>query len=207
MTTTPLPANAPAPNILLQTTDGENVQLAQFWQRAPVLIFFVRHIGCVFCREQVRAMAQRYDDIRARNAEVIAIIPTDAINAGRFARSLRLPYPVLSDTPRRAFAAFGLYETTMSDLAQPEVLLRTARQFARGNIPTVNPFSSSLTQLGGVFIVDSAGIVRLGHAATPVFTYPSIDSCLAVLDSMQGPARAGTREDPAMAIDAKVSLV
>src|SRR6476661_9599051 len=164
MTTTPLPIGAAAPTVLLQTIDGESVRLAQFWRSAPVVIFFVRHVGCVFCREQVRMLAQRYDDIRARGAEVIAIIPTDAINASRFARSLRLPYPVLCDMPRRAFAAFGLYETTIGDLAQPEVLLRTARQFARGNIPTVNPFSSSLTQLGGVFIVGSDGVVRLGHA-------------------------------------------
>ena len=62
---------------------------------------------------------------------------------------------------------------------------RTARQFARGNIPAVNPFSSSLTQLGGVFIIGRDGIVQLGHAATPVFTYPPIDDCLAVLDHMQ----------------------
>lgn len=185
MTTTPLPAGAMAPDVLLLTTESESVRLAQFWQHTPVLIFFVRHVGCVFCREQVRALAQRYDDIRARGAEVIAIIPTDAINAGRFARSMHLPYPVLCDTPRRAFAAFGLYETPIGNLVQPEVLLRTARQFARGNIPTVNPFSSSLTQLGGVFIVGSDGVVQLGHAATPVFTYPSVDSCLTVLDSLQ----------------------
>lgn len=184
MTTTPLPAGASASDVVLQTIDGASVRLAQFWQHRPALIFFVRHIGCVFCREQVRALAQRYDDIRARGAEVIAIIPADAINTGRFARGMRLPYPVLCDMPRRAFAAFGLYDTTLGDLAQPEVLLRTVRQFARGNIPTVNPFSSSLTQLGGVFIVGSDGIVRLGHAATPVFTYPAIDTCLAVLDSM-----------------------
>jgi hypothetical protein len=49
----------------------------------------------------------------------------------------------------------------------------------------VNPFSSSLTQLGGIFIIGSDGVVRLGHAATPVFTYPSVDTCLAVLDTMQ----------------------
>jgi peroxiredoxin len=185
MTTTPLSTGVPAPDVLLQTINGDSVRLAQFWQRAPVVLFFVRHVGCVFCRDQVRTLAQRYIDIGARGAEVIAIIPTDSINAGRFARSLRLPYPVLCDMPRRAFAAFGLYETTIGDLAQPEVLLRTARQFARGNIPAVNPFSSSLTQLGGVFIIGSDGVVQLGHAATPVFTYPSVDTCLAVLDSMQ----------------------
>jgi peroxiredoxin len=185
MTTTPLSIGALAPDIALQTTDGQSVLLAQFWQREPVVLFFVRHVGCVFCREQVRSLAQRYADIRAHGAEVIAIIPTDPINAGRFARSMRLPYPVLCDTPRRAFAAFGLYETTIGQLAQPDVVLRTARQLARGNIPVVNPFSSSLTQLGGIFIIGSDGVVRLGHAATPVFTYPSVDTCLAVLDTMQ----------------------
>src|SRR3954468_7413286 len=111
MTTTPLPAGVPAPDVLLQSADDTYVQLAQFWQRTPVLLFFVRHVGCVFCREQVRALAQHYDEIRARGAEVVAIIPTDTINAARFARSMRLSYPVLCDMPRRAFAAFGLYET------------------------------------------------------------------------------------------------
>jgi peroxiredoxin len=185
MSTTPLSTGTLAPDVVVETTDGDSVRLAQFWRQAPVLIFFVRHVGCVFCREQVRALAQRYDDIRKRGAEVLAIIPTDAINAGRFARSMRLPYPVLCDTARRAFAAFGLYEATIGDLAHPEVVLRTARQFARGNLPIVNPFSSSLTQLGGVFIIDSDGVVRLGHAATPVFTYPAIDTCLAALDDIQ----------------------
>ena len=188
MTTTPLPAGVPAPDVLLQTTEGQSARLAQLWQRSPVLLFFVRHVGCVFCREQVRARAQRYDDNRAPGAEVAAIITTDAINAGRFARGMRLPYPVLSDAPRRAFAAFGLYETSIGDLAQPEVLLRAARQFARGNLPAVNPFSSSLTQLGGVFIVDGDGVVRLGHAATPVFTYPAIDACLSALDNLHAPS-------------------
>jgi peroxiredoxin len=188
MTTTPLSTGALAPDVALETIEGEGVRLAQFWRRAPLLLFFVRHVGCVFCREQVRALAQRYEDIRARGAEVIAIIPTDPINAGRFARSMRLPYPVLCDTPRRAFAAYGLYEATIGDLAQPEVLLRTARQFARGDLPIVNPFSSSLTQLGGVFIIGSDGMVRLGHAATPVFTYPAVDACLTVLERLQVPA-------------------
>ena len=184
MTTTPLAIGNPAPNLQLQTVEGASVRLAQQWQATPVLIFFVRHIGCVFCREQVRALARRYDEIRAHGAEVVAIIPTDDINAGRFARGLRLPYQVLCDPARRAFAAFGLFEAAIGDLARPEVLIRTARQFARGDIPLVNPLSSSLTQLGGVFIVDTQGIVRLGHAATPVFTYPSIDTCLAVLDNI-----------------------
>jgi peroxiredoxin len=182
MTTTPLLAGDPAPDILLHNIEGQEVRLAQYWRTAPILLFFVRHVGCVFCREQVRTLAQRYDEIRARRAEVAAIIPTDALNAGRFARSMRLPFTVLSDAPRRAFAAFGLYETSIGALAQPEVLLRTARQFARGNVPAVNPFSSSITQLGGLYIIGVDGIVRFGHAATPVFTYPSIDTCLAVLD-------------------------
>jgi peroxiredoxin len=183
MTTTPLPAGEPAPDILIQDAEGQQMRLARYWERSPLLLFFVRHVGCVFCREQVRGLAQRYDDIRARGADVAAIIPTDAINAGRFARSMRLPFTVLSDAPRRAFAAFGLYEASLGELAQPEVLLRTARQFARGNIPAVNPLSSSITQLGGVFVVGIDGIVRFGHAATPVFTYPSIDTCLSVLDN------------------------
>ena len=48
MTTTPLSIGALAPDIALQTTDGQSVRLAQFWQHEPVVLFFVRHVGCVF---------------------------------------------------------------------------------------------------------------------------------------------------------------
>lgn len=36
----------PAPNINLQTIDGEWVELAEYWQRAPhTLVIFLRHLG------------------------------------------------------------------------------------------------------------------------------------------------------------------
>jgi peroxiredoxin len=190
-TTTPLPIGAPAADVALQLPDGSRVQLAQYWQRSPALLFFVRHVGCVFCREQVRLLARRHDELRSRGVEVVAVVPTDAVNAGRFARGMHLPFAVLADLPRFAFAAYGLYEAPIGEILQPEVLLRTGREWLRGNVGRINPFSSSFTQLGGVFVVDTGGTVRFGHAASPVYAYPSIDMYLSVLDnvpSVSGPS-------------------
>jgi peroxiredoxin len=186
-TTDPLPPGTAAPDVLVQAADGSSVGLMQYWRRQPVLLFFVRSFGCVFCRDQLRLFRQRYAEFQARGVEIVAIAPSDAISAEHLARGLRLPFPVMGDLQRQAFAAYGLYETTLGELAKPEVVIRNVQQIARGNLPVLNPLFSTFTQLGGSFIIDTTGVVRFGHAATPVFAYPSIDTYLAMFDNLPSP--------------------
>jgi peroxiredoxin len=165
----------------LQTGDGTLVQLAQFWHERRTLLFFVRHLGCVFCREQLAGLRDRYPDIQAQGAQVVAITPTDVGSTARFTRDMRLPFPVLSDLRRRSYVAYGLYEAPLSEIIEPTVLLRTVREWTRGNIALINPLGAAFTQLGGLFVVDTSGIVRWSHLVSPVFNYPLLDTYLAAL--------------------------
>ena len=130
-------------------------------------------------------MRDRYAEVQARGAEVVVITPADSVGAARFARRLHLPFPVLADLRRRSFAAYGLYEATWAEVLRPEVLTRAVRELVRGNTSILSPAQSSFTQLGGLFVVDTAGIVRFGHVATPIFNYPTLEAWLAVLDETQ----------------------
>lgn len=183
-TTTSLAPGAAAPDVLLETLDGASVALAQFWLRQPVLLFFVRNLGCVFCRDQLARLRDRYADIQALGAEVVAITPSDSVSARRLAQELRLPFPTLADLRRQSYRLYGLFETTLVEIVRPEVVVRTMQQLARGNIPKTSPFNSSFTQVGGLFVVDTLGVVRFSHIASPVFDYPAIDDCLAVLGDL-----------------------
>jgi len=178
--------NIPAPgsaalDMPLQAIDGTEVQLAQFWEERPTLLFFVRHLGCVFCREQLASVRDRYADIQALDAQVVVIAPTDVGSTARFTRDMRLLFPVLSDLRRHSFVAYGLFEAPMSEVMEPQVLLRTVREWTRGNIAPINPLGAAFTQLGGLFVVDTSGVVRWSHLVSPVFNYPPLDTYLTAL--------------------------
>ena len=176
----PVPGSA-APDMPLQTIDGTQVQLAQFWGERRTLLFFVRHLGCVFCREQLASLRERYADIQALGAQAVVITPTDVGSTARFTHDMRLPFPVLSDLRRRSFVAYGLYEAPLAEIIEPTVLLRTMREWTRGNIAAINPLGSAFTQLGGLFVVDTSGIVRWSHLVSPVFNYPVLDTYMTAL--------------------------
>lgn len=178
--TIPAPGSA-APDLPLQAADGREVRLSDYWRIRPTLLFFVRHLGCVFCRDQLAGFRKRYAEIQARGGQVAGITPSDTDSAARTARSMQLPFPLLADLRRRSFVAYGLFEAPLSEIVRPEVLIRTAREWTRGNVAPINPFGSAFTQLGGLFVIDTAGVVRFSHLASPVFNYPSLDVCVAEL--------------------------
>ncbi len=68
---------------------------------------------------------------------MVVIGPGTAEQARRYARRLRLPFPVAADPARSVYQAFAL----------ERVLARTI-------------------QRSGVFLVDGAGIIRYAHTAT-----------------------------------------
>lgn len=64
---------------------------------AFVVLFFQRDHYCTNCRQQVRAVAERYDEFRARNAEVVSIVPEPLDKVEEWQDSYDLPYPLLAD--------------------------------------------------------------------------------------------------------------
>jgi alkyl-hydroperoxide reductase/thiol specific antioxidant family protein len=71
---------------------------------------------------------------------------------------LELPYPLLVDRDRRAYAAWGLGRASALKIwADPRVWVRYLHAVAGGERPT--RFGSDTLQLGGDFVVDSAGLL------------------------------------------------
>jgi len=78
-----------------------------------------------------------------------------------FVEKLELPYPVLADDERVAYAAYELIEAGAREFFRPETgraYLRSVLGGARGGRPVGN-----VRQLGGAFVIDRAGVVRLAH--------------------------------------------
>ncbi|MGM0605754.1 MAG: redoxin domain-containing protein [Halobacteriota archaeon] len=68
---------------------------------------FQRDHNCGDGRAQVRSIAARYDEFRARNAEVVVILPSSIEHAVEWADRDGLPFPVLADEHSRVAARYG----------------------------------------------------------------------------------------------------
>ena len=85
------------------------------------------------------------------------------------------PFPLLLDPQRQAYRAYGMGRSVIGAWG-PKVLWRYLTLLIKGR--RLRPVRGDPYQLGGDFVVDNDGIVRLAHASLDPTDRPSVDSLL-----------------------------
>ncbi len=171
-------AGDPARDVLLRDAMARRSHLADLWvgtSRALVLVF-LRQYGCPLCREQVAALRDRYDAFRAEGIAVAAIGQGTPQDARRFGEQLSVPFPILSDVDRSAFATYGLMDGTVEQVYSPTPGLRLAAAMLHGHLP--HRTIGSVRQLPGTFVIDRNGIIRMAHPGLHAADVPEIGTLL-----------------------------
>lgn len=179
-----------APDVDVYKADGAVVPLSMYWQTRPVVLSFLRHFGCQFCRELMTKLRAAYPDFVERRAAVITIAQGTPAQAAHFGNMFRIPFPILADPTRQAYRAYQVSEGSMNQF-NPALVSRMLGQAVRGNLPGVPDHmramsgtnGSSLSQLGGTFVIDTGGIIRYVHIADPIYAVPTIAELLAVIEA------------------------
>lgn len=151
--------NAPDLNVLLST--GEMVALSDLYRESPVALVFVRHFGCVFCRERIAEFR------RLENENVVFVTMGNPVQAEAIRQKFRSPHRFVCDPEQAVYQAFGLPKGSFGQMFNPTTFVRGFRAAARGHgvgAPVGDPW-----QLGGAFVIDRTGRVtwekRAQHAA------------------------------------------
>ena len=124
-------------------------------------------------------MRQRYDEIQALGAEVVAIGFAAPERLRRLADDVGIPFPMLRDPEYQAYQAFGLKQGTLREIyglrtawAYVKLIVRK-RRFTRTQ--------SDRLQLGGDFVIDGQGIVRLAYRGRGPADRPPVSRLLDAL--------------------------
>ncbi len=72
-----------------------------------VVLFFQRDYHSRTCREQLRAVADRYGEFRARRAAAVAVVPEPKARAETWQRRLHLPFALVADADKRVAEQYG----------------------------------------------------------------------------------------------------
>ncbi len=168
------------PNLRLATVDGV-VQLRDRWRDGPLVVMFMRHFGCAFCREQLIRVGGAFDELREAGADVVAIFQYTAEATHDFCASREVPFDCLADPWHEAYATVSLGRGTRRTLLGWRVAKRYPEAIRLTGSPGGGPKGGDMAQLPGTFVIDRSGRVRLAHYSENSADNPPVATLLDVV--------------------------
>ena len=166
--------------------DGEEVRLGSQWRERPAVIVWLRHFGCLFCREQVRAFRAVLPEIERRGARLVFVGNGGLHHLQQFVSEEHITVPAFTDPALRTYRAIGAQSGVLRTLG-PQSLrasLRALRTGVRQGAVQGRPF-----QQGGVLVVLPGDRIVFTHLSRTAGDHPAVD---AVLRSLPAPQRAAS---------------
>ena len=141
----------------VQTNGGET--LAAMSHQAPVLMAFLRHTGCPFCREAAADLARERAMFQAIGLRLALVHMGDEQRGENFFDSYGLAdVPCVSDPERTLYRAFKLRRGKLRQLFGLRVWRRAVSAALRGHWP--GSLQGDLFQMPGLFLIRNGEIVR-----------------------------------------------
>jgi peroxiredoxin Q/BCP len=97
-----------APNFDLKGSDGKTYKLSDFKGKKPVVIAWFPKAFTPGCTKECKAMKEQGDEIRKYDVAYFTASVDDADTNKKFAESLSVDYPILSDPTRETARAYGV---------------------------------------------------------------------------------------------------
>lgn len=121
-------------------------------------------------------MRQREADLDALDVRV-AVVTFEADHFARaYAEESGLDWPLLVDTDRSLYRAYGMEQGRWRDILGPAAWAAYFRLLARG--AKLKRSQGDVAQLGGDVLIDPDGIVRLHHVGEGPADRPSVDQLM-----------------------------
>lgn len=173
--------------------DGSLVPLYSLAADRPVALVFLRHLGCIFCREQVATLR---DALPEENVAFVTM--SNPALAGRFRRWMRSPHAFFCDPERRLYEAFGVGRAKASHFLNPHLARRAVEAYRKGFRNGLR-FDDAL-QLGGTYVMDHDGLLLASFPANDAGDHPSPEAIRRALNAPASSSDLGFRSEPSQGL-------
>jgi peroxiredoxin len=172
-----------APDFTTTDSQGETCQLST--ANTPVVLVFLRYIGCSICRDALAELTERHLDIAQQGAEVWVLVPSPPEAIKDFAQKKSIPFRMISDEARNIYSLYGVDEDRF--------LLSTAKQLSISSLVSAVKHTvkhghgvpeGTERQRIGAFVIDSNGIVQYQYVASSILEELPIDALLQSLKAL-----------------------
>jgi hypothetical protein len=155
----------------------------------PTLVVFLRHFGCIFCREMVKDLRGAQGDI-AGFPQILYVYQGTPADGQAFFDKHHPGARAIADLPRTLYNAFDIQRATMGQGFGPMVWSCAIRAVAKGNgvgKPIGDPW-----MLPGMFLIHPDQSITWSHPFKHVGDHPDLRTIPTSVDDAVSPA-AGVR--------------
>ncbi len=164
-----------------QTNKGRSLNIAS--NEKPVLLVFLRHFGCVFCREAMKDIGQNRSKWESKNINVILVHMSDNETAEKYFAKYEIPkIEHISNPSADLYASFGLTKGTASQLFGLKNWIRGFEVTIGKGIPLSLRQIGDGFQMPGIFLISEGKILDsyIHTSASDRPDYESIISCCSI---------------------------
>jgi len=168
--------------------DGAQVRLGSAWSDRPAVVVWLRHFGCLFCREQAAEMRDRRAEIESMGGRLVFVG-----NGGvRYARAFQTEFApdvtVLTDPELRSYRAIGARHGVLNTIGPRAWAagIRALRSGARQTRVKGHPF-----QQGAVMVFAPGDRLLYSYISRAAGDHPPLDQVMAALGSASERRAAG----------------
>ena len=157
---------------------GNPVRLGLLWVDHSVVLAFVRHFGCILCREHVGQLNAALGSIRRCGAELVIVGCGQPEQAKDFCAAQNVKSPVFIDPEQKAYRAAGLKRGLWSSL-RPKAWSNSLRAYRAGI--RQGPTQGDPFQQGGVFVFRPGNITAYSYISDAAGDHPPVDEVVAAV--------------------------
>jgi peroxiredoxin len=172
--------NQSAPNLTVQTIDGETIQLSSFWTGKTLLLAFIRHFGCPQCKEMLSKLVALKPQLEKVGISIAIVTQGTPIESRAFCEQYAPGLRCLSDTQRQVYEAYGVERGNLRQtLFSRRVWAANARaRKTKGWKPELPPTGQDAMLMSAVFIIGSDGYIRLPYYYDNIADHPPVELLL-----------------------------
>lgn len=174
-------APGPFPDVRLWSPEGE-LSLSERWRATPLIVTFMRHFGCSFCREHLHNLSAADDRVRATGGRTIAIFQYEADATRDYCHGRGIEFECLGDPNLEAYAKLDLGTGSFRQLFGWKVIMRARSAYKVGGLGGTEGGDARL--MPGTFVIDSDGGTAYAHYSANAADNPPVDDLVGALERL-----------------------
>ena len=175
-------------SLVVLNAEGEAISVPMLWQKRRIILVFLRHFGCRFCKQQVRTMKVVHTRLKEAGTEVVLVSLGTPDQIERYRKELNIPACIEvyvdpePDAPV-AYAAFKLQSGRNLVLEHARVAELGSHALAEGNTDggyasSTGPYTGNVFQVGGVFVLGSGNVCDYAYRSSYAGDHPNAAAML-----------------------------
>lgn len=170
-----------APDVQVLDMHGEAVSLSSLWKSGPVLLYFHRHLGCIFTKQAFKRLDCSIGQLESHGVRIISIVPTNTSNANAFCTNGDFWHTCLVDMKLDSYKAYGVPKANLIQMFGPKPINSACHATKRGYRQSIRTAGNAFI-MSAVIVIDASGIVKATWYSSHIGDIPSLHAMKRLID-------------------------